>query len=172
MIKVVCQRCKWRFAVLEEMLGKTDRCPQCGQPMPITADGANPPAAPPIALWQTFVLTDQAVLPRRLSREALDGYIRAIDGAIQAQVAPIPPKQGSDLIVKGVLMPEKKPDLNIYMLPATATFDEKTLAGIFQTLFAIPAPAVKEGNVEFSVFFQLWGGSGQLVLKEKTTVTP
>jgi hypothetical protein len=163
MIKVQCRRCKWRFAVLDEMLGMTDRCPQCGEAMAISAQTTNAPEPTAIVLWRTFILTEPSLVAQRIGKDALDRYLRSVDVGIRDLLAGMPRQGGADLTIKGALLPPGKLDCSLYMLPPAAMFNTETLRVIFQRLFALPVPPVQEGNVEFSIFFSLWGGSGLLI---------
>jgi hypothetical protein len=103
---------------------------------------------------------DEATIKARIELGELKAYVEAIEGVFKEYFASLPPDAGRDVLLDGTIRRDAKVDL-----PITTTveglLDEKVLTPLYQRLFALPVPPVKEGPVGFRAVFALWGGSAR-----------
>ena len=101
---------------------------------------------------------DEATIKARIELGELKAYIEAIEGVFKEYFASLPPEAGRDVLIDGTIRRDGKADL-----PITTTveglLDDAVLTPLYNRLFALPTPPVKEGPVGFRAVFALWGGS-------------
>jgi hypothetical protein len=120
--------------------------------------GSVPKPAAHLKAWG-FV-TDEATVRARVEVEELNAYIEAIASVFRDYFASLPPDAGRDVFLECSIRPEGKVHLPI-STTVDGFLDQDVLGPLFQRLFALPVPRVKEGPVEFQAVFALWGGSAR-----------
>ena len=118
--------------------------------------GTAPKPAAGLKAWR--LATEEAAAKLRVELGELNAYVKAIEGVFRDYLAPLPPGAGRDVLLQCTIRPEGKVDLPI-TVPADGFLDQEVLGPLYQRLFALPVPRVKEGSVEFQAVFALWGGS-------------
>lgn len=119
--------------------------------------GFKPKPSGPVLAQGTVLLTAQGDMAKRITVEALVGYMKLIEKAVVDEFSPLPGQPSQELVIQCELHPEGWADIKMGSKPGIS---DHILQDLYNRMSAIDTPKVSGGTVKFELLYAIWGGSG------------